>query len=133
MDTEVINCSCNTHSIHVSYDEGFNEVAMSFWQCGLNNYKLSWKDRFKILFKGNMYSEMVFLNKEETNKLLGALFLASEKINEGIGKRHTASLPTRSGNELPIARAMSKIRSTVNRQTLERIAEEINENLQNKS
>lgn len=104
MDKEVINCSCNTHSIHVSYDEDFNEVAMSFWQCGLQSYKLSWKDRLKILFKGNLYSEMVFLNKEESNKLLGAIFLASEKIYEEI-----------------------------DRQTLERIAKQINENLQNKS
>ena len=81
-DKYIINCSCNTHSVHLSYDEDFDEVAMSFWQCGLKNYKLSWKDRFKILFKGNLYSEMVFLNKEETNKLLDALSVLSKKLIE---------------------------------------------------
>ena len=73
MDTKIINCDCLCHSLHVRPDAISKTVDISLWNYGFNDGKLNWKKRFKILFDGFAYSDLVVLDKEELNKLIVAL------------------------------------------------------------
>jgi hypothetical protein len=55
-------------------------VDISLWNYGFNDGKLNWKKRFKILFDGFAYSDLVVLDKEELDKLITALEEARGKI-----------------------------------------------------
>jgi len=78
--TTIINCDCLCHSLHVRPDVDYKTVDISLWNYGFNDGKLNWKKRFKILFDGFAYSDLVVLNKEELNKLITALEEARGKI-----------------------------------------------------
>jgi hypothetical protein len=56
-------------------------VDISLWNYGFNDGKLNWKKRFKILFDGFAYSDLVILDKEELDKLITALEEARGKIS----------------------------------------------------
>jgi len=73
MNTTIINCDCLCHSLHVRPDAISKTVDISLWNYGFNDGKLNWKKRFKILFDGFAYSDLVVLDKEELNKLIVAL------------------------------------------------------------
>ena len=73
MNTTIINCDCLCHSLHVRPDAISKTVDISLWNYGFNDGKLNWKKRFKILFDGFAYSDLVVLDKEELNKLIAAL------------------------------------------------------------
>jgi hypothetical protein len=78
--TTIINCDCLCHSLHVRPDAESKTVDISLWNYGFNSGKLNWKKRFKILFDGFAYSDLVVLDKEELNKLINALEEARGKI-----------------------------------------------------
>ena len=61
------------HSLHVRPDAISKTVDISLWNYGFNDGKLNWKKRFKILFDGFAYSDLVVLDKEELNKLIVVL------------------------------------------------------------
>jgi len=73
METTIINCDCLCHSLHIRPDVETKTVDISLWNYGFDDGKLNWKKRFKILFDGFAYSDLVVLNKEELNKLIAAL------------------------------------------------------------
>jgi hypothetical protein len=73
MNTTIINCDCLCHSLHVRPDAISKTVDISLWNYGFNDGKLNWKKRFKILFDGFAYSDLVVLDKEELNKLIVVL------------------------------------------------------------
>ena len=73
MKTTIINCDCLCHSLHVRPDAESKTVDISLWNYGFNDGKLDWKKRFKILFDGFAYSDLVVLDKEELDKLISAL------------------------------------------------------------
>jgi hypothetical protein len=66
--------------LHVRPDAISKTVDISLWNYGFNDGKLNWKKRFKILFDGFAYSDLVVLDKEELNKLIVALEDASGQI-----------------------------------------------------
>jgi hypothetical protein len=68
------------HSLHVRPDVESKTVDISLWNYGFNDGKLNWKKRFKILFDGFAYSDLVVLNKEELDKLISALEDARGKL-----------------------------------------------------
>ena len=76
----IINCDCLCHSLHVLPNKESKTVDISLWNYGFNDGKLNWKKRFKILFDGFAYSDLVVLDKEELNKLINALEEARGKI-----------------------------------------------------
>ena len=78
--TTIINCDCLCHSLHVRPNKESKTVDISLWNYGFNDGKLNWKKRFKILFDGFAYSDLVVLDKEELNKLINALEEARGKI-----------------------------------------------------
>ena len=81
MKTTIINCDCLCHSLHIRPDVESKTVDISLWNYGFNDGKLNWKKRFKILFDGFAYSDLVVLNKEELDKLIIALEEARGKIS----------------------------------------------------
>jgi hypothetical protein len=80
METTIINCDCLCHSLHVKVDEDYNCVNLGLWLYGFHDGKLSWKDRFKILFDGYTDSDLIILNKEELQKLINTLQEANEQL-----------------------------------------------------
>lgn len=78
--TTIINCDCLCHSLHVRPDIESKTVDISLWNYGFNDGKLNWKKRFKILFDGFAYSDLVVLDKEELDKLIITLEEARGKI-----------------------------------------------------
>ena len=68
------------HSLHIRPDTESKTVDISLWNYGFNDGKLNWKKRFKILFDGFAYSDLVVLDKEELDKLITALEEARGKI-----------------------------------------------------
>jgi hypothetical protein len=68
------------HSLHVRPDVELKTVDISLWNYGFNDGKLDWKKRFKILFDGFAYSDLVVLDKEELDKLISALEEARGKL-----------------------------------------------------
>jgi len=80
MDTTIINCDCLCHSLHVRPNGVSKTVDISLWNYGFNDGKLDWKKRFKILFYGFAYSDLVVLDKDELDKLIATLEDARGKI-----------------------------------------------------
>jgi len=80
METTIINCDCLCHSLHVKVDKDYNCVNLGLWLYGFQDGKLSWKDRFKILFDGYTDSDLIILNKEELQKLINTLQEANEQL-----------------------------------------------------
>ena len=80
METTIINCDCLCHSLHIRPDVESKTVDISLWNYGFNDGKLNWIKRFKILFDGFAYSDLVVLDKEELDKLISALEEARGKI-----------------------------------------------------
>ena len=76
----IINCDCLCHSLHVLPNKESKTVDISLWNYGFNDGKLNWKKRFKILFDGFAYSDLVVLDKEELTTLMNALEEARGKI-----------------------------------------------------
>jgi hypothetical protein len=68
------------HSLHVRPDVELKTVDISLWNYGFNDGKLDWKKRFKILFDGFAYSDLVVLDKDELDKLIATLEDARGKI-----------------------------------------------------
>jgi hypothetical protein len=72
-----IECDCSSHAIAVDADSFFGSIDLSFWQLGSYLYKHSWLNRvrfaWKMIIHGRVYSDMVSLNREETQKLIEAL------------------------------------------------------------
>jgi hypothetical protein len=68
------------HSLHIRPDVELKTVDISLWNYGFNDGKLDWKKRFKILFDGFAYSDLVVLDKEELDKLISALEEARGKL-----------------------------------------------------
>jgi hypothetical protein len=81
MKTEIINCDCGSHSLHVKVNE-YNSVDLGLWVYGFNDGKLSWKNRFKILFDGYTDSDLIVLNKEELHKFITALQEAYDQLED---------------------------------------------------
>lgn len=79
MKTEIINCDCMCHSIHVKVNE-YNSVDLGLWIYGFNNGKTSWLNRLKILFNGRIDADLVVLNKEELEKFIRVLQECSTKL-----------------------------------------------------
>jgi hypothetical protein len=86
-----IECDCSSHAIAVDADSFFGSIDLSFWQLGSYLYKHSWLNRvrfaWKMIIHGRVYSDMVSLNREETQKLIEALlqsleFTSKPKIKE---------------------------------------------------
>jgi hypothetical protein len=72
-----IECDCSSHAIAVDADSFFGSIDLSFWQLGSYLFKHSWLNRvrfaWKMIIHGRVYSDMVSLNREETQKLIEAL------------------------------------------------------------
>ena len=72
-----IECDCACHAIAVDADNFFGSIDLSFWQIGSYTYKYKWLRRlqfaYRMIIHGNVYSDMVSLNKDEANKLIEAL------------------------------------------------------------
>lgn len=81
MKTEIINCDCMCHSLHVKVNE-HNSVDLGLWMYGFNDGKLSWKNRFKILFDGHTDSDLIVLNKEELKKFITVLQEAYDQLED---------------------------------------------------
>lgn len=81
MKTEIINCDCMGHSIHVKVNE-YNSVDLGLWIYGFKDGKTSWKNRFKILFNGYIDSDLIVLNKEELQKFIKVLQEANEQLED---------------------------------------------------
>jgi G3E family GTPase len=82
MKTEIINCECMNHSLHVKVDKDYNCVNLGLWLYGFNDGKLSWKNRFKILFDGYTDSDLIVLNKEELHKFITVLQEAHDQLED---------------------------------------------------
>jgi hypothetical protein len=70
------------HSLHVKVDKDYNCVNLGLWLYGFNDGKLSWKNRFKILFDGYADSDLIVLNKEELEKLISVLQKANNELSD---------------------------------------------------
>jgi hypothetical protein len=72
-----IECDCRSHVISVDADSFFGSIDLSFWQLGSYLFKHSWLNRLRfaweMIIHGRVYSDMVSLNREETQKLIEAL------------------------------------------------------------
>jgi len=72
-----IECDCGAHAISVDADRFFGSIDLAFWQLGSYLFKYSIKNRFlfawNMITTGRVYSDMVSLNREETQKLIDAL------------------------------------------------------------
>lgn len=79
--TEIINCDCLCHSLHIRADSEMKSVDISLWNYGFNDGKLSWKKRLKVLFDGFAHTDLVVLNEKELDKLIKALEEARGKIS----------------------------------------------------
>ena len=86
-----LECDCGAHAISVDADSHFGFIDMAFWQLGSYLFKCSIKNRFlfawNMVTTGRVYSDMVSLNREETQKLIEALlqsleFTSKPKIKE---------------------------------------------------
>ena len=84
METQIINCDCMCHSIHVKADKDYNCVNLGLWLYGFHNGKTSFKNRLKILFSGRIDSDLVVLNKQELEKFIKVLQDANEHLEEDI-------------------------------------------------
>jgi hypothetical protein len=84
MKTEIINCDCMNHSLHVKVDNDHNCVNLGLWLYGFHNGKISWKNRFKILLDGYTDSDLIVLNKEELQKLISVLQKANDELPDTI-------------------------------------------------
>ena len=82
MKTEIINCDCGSHSLHVKVDTDHNCVNLALWLYGFHDGKLSWKNRFKILFNGYTDSDLIILHKEELQKYIDVLQKANEELED---------------------------------------------------
>jgi hypothetical protein len=80
METTIINCDCLCHSLHVRPDVELKTVDISLWNYGFNDGKLDWKKRFKILFDGFAYSDLVVLDKDELDKLIATYLKIKKNI-----------------------------------------------------
>ncbi len=86
MKTEIINCECMSHSLHVKVDKDYNRVNLGLWLYGFNDGKLSWKNRFKILLDGYTDSDLIVLNKEELQTLISVLQKANDELPDTIAR-----------------------------------------------
>lgn len=72
-----LECDCGAHAISVDADSFFGSIDLAFWQLGSYIFKYSVKNRFlfawKMITTGRVYSDMISLNREETQKLIEAL------------------------------------------------------------
>ena len=84
MQTSIINCECLCHSLHVRVDKDYNCVNLGLWLYGFHNGKLSWKNRFKVLFNGYADSDLIVLNKEELQKFISVLQKANDELPDTI-------------------------------------------------
>jgi hypothetical protein len=84
METSIINCECLCHSLHVRVDKDYNCVNLGLWLYGFHNGKLSWKNRFKVLFNGYADSDLIVLNKEELQKFIIVLQKANDELPDTI-------------------------------------------------
>jgi hypothetical protein len=84
METSIINCECLCHSLHIRVDKDYNCVNLGLWLYGFHNGKLSWKNRFKVLFNGYADSDLIVLNKEELQKLINVLQKAYDELPDTI-------------------------------------------------
>jgi hypothetical protein len=84
METSIINCECLCHSLHVRVDKDYNCVNLGLWLYGFHNGKLSWKNRFKVLFNGYADSDLIVLNKEELQKFISVLQKANDELPDTI-------------------------------------------------
>ncbi len=82
MKTEIINCDCGSHSLHIKVDKNYNCVNLGLWLYGFHDGKLSWKNRFKILFNGHTDSDLIILHKEELQKYIDVLQKANEELED---------------------------------------------------
>jgi len=80
MKTEIINCDCMCHSLHVKVDKDHNCVNLGLWLYGFQDGKLSWKNRFRILFNGYTDSDLIVLNKKELHKFINVLQKANDEL-----------------------------------------------------
>ena len=80
MKTEIINCECLCHSLHVKVDKDHNCVNLGLWLYGFHDGKLSWKNRLNILFNGYADSDLIVLNKKELEKLINVLQKANDEL-----------------------------------------------------
>ena len=80
MKTEIINCECLCHSLHVKVDKEYNSVNLGLWLYGFHDGKLSWNNRFKVLLNGYADSDLIVLNKEELQKLINVLQKANDEL-----------------------------------------------------
>ena len=84
METSIINCECLCHSLHVRVDKDYNCVNLGLWLYGFHDGKLSWKNRFKVLFNGYADSDLIVLNKEELQKFISVLQKANDELPDTI-------------------------------------------------
>jgi hypothetical protein len=84
MATSIINCECLCHSLHVRVEKDYNCVNLGLWLYGFHDGKLSWKNRFKVLFNGYADSDLIVLNKEELQKFISVLQKANDELPDTI-------------------------------------------------
>ena len=84
METSIINCECLCHSLHVRVEKDYNCVNLGLWLYGFHDGKLSWKNRFKVLFNGYADSDLIVLNKEELQKFISVLQKANDELPDTI-------------------------------------------------
>jgi hypothetical protein len=68
----------------VRVDKDYNCVNLGLWLYGFHNGKLSWKNRFKVLFNGYADSDLIVLNKEELQKFISVLQKANDELPDTI-------------------------------------------------
>lgn len=78
-------CSCLCHAISCQYEEEDDSLDISFWQLGHYEQKISFFYKLKLVYKflvcGELFSDMVSLNKNQRNKLLNYLKNLPSDIN----------------------------------------------------
>ena len=72
-----IQCECHGEGMGVDYDKEDGFYYFSYWNCGLSNGPLTWKQRFRycwnVIFKGKAFNDELLLNQQSADKLIDFL------------------------------------------------------------
>lgn len=81
--TLFIKCACYGHAVEVEHDTEFNQYNFSIWSYGNVTKPLSWKERFRWMWKlfrtGNLWADEIVLNENGRDELVKFL---TKKPNE---------------------------------------------------
>ena len=68
-----IKCECHGEGLGVDYDSEDDLYYFSYWNAGLSNKPLSWREKIRycwaVLTKGKAFNDEIILNKEGVTQL----------------------------------------------------------------